>query len=429
VAAPPTRDELFALAERTLGHAPGEAQATAWWERQLSAGPGGAVTTEAVTVEVAVVRGGRVGIVSTTDVDDGGLRRAATGALRLAASGPEVTRGLPEPAEGRPHEGYDARALGLDPAVVGASLGPWDSWRAGAARTAIASATGVRAFEERTFGDLRVRRHGAPGRSLELTAAAVSPSELDPAALAAEAEAMLGRDDSATGGAAAGRGDPVGVEPGEYAVVLGPWAVAEVLRRAALAFAGPRAPLADALGARVAASCVNLSDSPRFAATLPRSYDAEGAPRQPLPLIQDGVAHRLVLPGSGHAQAPGGAGGTVPEHLVLVGGGAADLAELAAPVERGLFIPALSVHGAWIVGRRGAAMAEGVCHIEAGRRAHAAPNLTVLFEPLELLGRAQALTARQRTIPPPIQRSARTAAATVAPALRASGGLHVVGPA
>jgi predicted Zn-dependent protease len=414
---PPTRDELFALAERALEHAAGEAQATAWWERQLSAGPGGAVTSEAVTVEVAVLRGGRVGIASTTDLDDGGLARAAAGAARLAPAGPEVTRGLPKPASGRDHEGYDARALALDPAAEGEALGPWDSWRAGAARTTIASATGVEAFEERTFADLRVRRHAAPGRSLELAAAAVSPQDLDPRALGVEAEAL------------AGAGEPAAVEPGEYAVVLGPWAVAEVLRRAALGFAGPRAPLADALGARVAAPCVNLSDSPRFAATLPRTYDAEGAPRQPLPLIQDGVAHRLVLPGSGHAQTPGGTGGTPPEHLVLVGGGAHDLAELAAPIERGLFIPSLSVHGAWIVGRRGSAMAEGVSHIEGGRRAGPAPNLTVLFEPFELLGRVQALTARQRTIPPPLQRSARTASATVCPAIRAAGGLHVVGPA
>jgi predicted Zn-dependent protease len=173
---------------------------------------------------------------------------------------------------------------------------------------------------------------------------------------------------------------------------------------------------------------VNLSDSPRFAATLPRSYDAEGAPRQPLPLIQDGVAHRLALPGTGHAMVAGG-GGTLPEHLVLVGGGAADLAELAAPVEQGLFIPSLSLHGAWVLGRRGSALAEGVRAIRGGALAEPLPNLTVLFEPLELLGRAQALTARQRTIPPPVQRSARTASAVVCPGARFDGALFVAGAA
>jgi PmbA protein len=407
------RDELLALAERAVAHAGGEAQATAWWERQLSAGAGGTVTTEAVSVEVAVVRGGRVGTAVTTDVDDDGLARAATGAVRLAATGPEALNPLPEPAPGRAHEGYDPQVVAADPAEAGAALDEWSHWRAADARTAIVSTKGVRAYEERSFGDLRVRRHAGPGRSLELTATAVRPGELDPRALAAEADELLGA------------GDAAAVTAGEHTVVLGPWAVAEVLRRAALSFGGPASPLSSRLGEHVAAAAINLSESPRFAATLPRSYDAEGSPRQPMPLIQDGVAHRLAGLGTGHAQAAGGVGGAFPEHLVLVGGGAADLAELVAPVEHGLLIAALSLHGGWMAGQRGSAMAEGVRVIRGGEPAEPAPNLTVLFEPLELLAHVQALTARQRTIPPPLQRSARTAAATVAPALRAAGGLHV----
>jgi PmbA protein len=407
-----TRDDLLALAERALAGARDEAQATAWWERQLSATPGNAVTSEAVSVEVAVLRDGRVGTAVTTDVDRKGLRRARDAAARLAASGPEAAGPLPEPVPGRPHEGHDPAAVEGDPflAAEGVNL------RAAAARTAIASTRGVHAYEERSFGEVRVRRHGA-GRSLELSMTAVRPVDLDVGALAGEAEALLGS------------GDPVAVDPGEYAVVLGPWAMAEVLRRVAVSFGGPWSPVADRLSTRVAAPAVNLSDSPRFAATLPRSYDAEGSPRQPLPLIQDGVAHRLAGPGTGHALGPGGTGGSLPEHLVLVGGGAANISELAAPVDRGLFVPALSLHGAWVAGRRGAALAEGVRLIRDGEPAEPAPNLTVVFEPLELLGQVQALSGRQRTIPPPVQRSARTASATVAPAARVGGGLFIAGPA
>ena len=51
-----SRDEILALAERALSQAEGEAQVTAWWERQLSAGAGGTVTTEALSVEIAVRR-------------------------------------------------------------------------------------------------------------------------------------------------------------------------------------------------------------------------------------------------------------------------------------------------------------------------------------------------------------------------------------
>ncbi|HET8756905.1 MAG TPA: hypothetical protein VFM58_12880, partial [Solirubrobacteraceae bacterium] len=115
----------------------------------------------------------------------------------------------------------------------------------------------------------------------------------------------------------------------------------------------------------------------------------------------------------------------LPEHLVLVGGGAADRAELAAPIDVGLMIPALSIHGGWAAGERGSALAEGVSVIRGGEVAGPAPNLTVLFEPLELLARAEAFTARQRTVPPPVQRSARTASATVAPGGRFGGGLFV----
>ena len=238
-----------------------------------------------------------------------------------------------------------------------------------------------------------------------------------PRALAAEADELLGA------------GDPAPSSPASTRSCSGRGRWQRSLRRAALSFGGPASPLSDRLGTLVAAPAINLSESPRFAATLPRSYDAEGSPRQPMPLIQDGVAHRLAGPGTGHAQAAGGVGGAFPEHLVLVGGGAADLAELAAPVDHGLLIPALSLHGGWMAGRRGSAMAEGVRVIRGGEPAEPAPNLTVLFEPLELLARVQALSARQRTVPPPLQRSARTAAATVAPALRAAGGLHVAGPA
>ena len=84
------------------------------------------------------------------------------------------------------------------------------------------------------------------------------------------------------------------------------------------------------------------------------SFDAEGVPKSPRPLIQDGVATGVVhdtrsaaLAGgdarsTGHALAPGGAGvGPAPTNLVLVGGGAAGVDELAAPIERGIYVTRL----------------------------------------------------------------------------------------
>src|SRR5262245_9264941 len=322
---PPGQDDLLALAERALAHVAGEGQVTAWWERQLTATPGSAVTTDGMSVEVTVVRDGRVGTAVTTETGDDALARAAAGAARLAPHGPAASGDLPEPTPGRAHDGFDPAIATLDPADPAAALEPWSSWRAAAAQTVVASTRGVRAYEARRFVDARVRRHSGPGRSLELTATSARLAAVDPVALGRDVDELLG----------AG-GDPVAVAAGEYTAVLGPWAVAEVLRRVALAFGGPASPITGRLGTQVAAPLVTLSDSPRFAATLQRAFDAEGAPRQPLPLIQDGIAHRLAGAGTGHALQPGGVSGTLPEHLVLVGGDAADLQELVAPVELGL---------------------------------------------------------------------------------------------
>jgi predicted Zn-dependent protease len=119
-----------------------------------------------------------------------------------------------------------------------------------------------------------------------------------------------------------------------------------------LAYAEGRSALCGRLGERVAAARINLSDSPRFARTLPRAFDAEGVSKAPLPLIQDGVAHRVVhdtrsaalcgTQSTGHAVLPGGgAVGPMPTNLVMIGGGAADEAELARPIERGVYVTRL----------------------------------------------------------------------------------------
>ena len=77
-------------------------------------------------------------------------------------------------------------------------------------------------------------------------------------------------------------------------------------------------------------------------------------PKAPLPLIQDGVAHRVVhdtlsaaiagggASSTGHALAPGGSTfGPIPTNLVLLGGGARDEAQLMAPIERGIYVTRL----------------------------------------------------------------------------------------
>ncbi len=408
----PSQADLTDLAQQALTQLDCEGQATVWWERRLAVGEHGVSDLVQHTAELVVLREGRVGAASTTDLGEPGLQRAVAAATAHAALDrePVDARRLPDPRPGRLHDGWDPAVLGLDAAAVAADLadaagdGLAVELRAGAARVAIASTRGVAAFEQRTFATAEVH---APGRPL---AAATGPSGLDVAALVAAAEAGFHE------------GAPQTAEPGEPAVVLGPVAVAQVLEALKPELAGSEGLLAARRGARIVAPNVNLSDSPRFPGTLPRSYDAEGIGREPVALIQDGVAHRVVSDtasggSTGHATRPGHAE-PWPDHLVLVGGGAADADELAAPVALGLSIPAfLPTERGWLL--------DGAQMIEAGERAWAVTGLAEI-DPVAVLAGTEALTASQQLVPTDDD-SALTIGATLAPALRARGGVTIVG--
>ncbi len=412
MSAPPSLTELQELAERALGHLEGDGQVLVLWERRDEA--------LRFTVTYTAIRGGRGGEATTDVLDDEHLARAARGAgLRSEQSRAWPAPPLPQPAKGRLHEGFDATLLAPAPRQVEEVDGVRLERSSGAARIAIASTTGLRAAEQRTWQVLTAGA-GGEGRQIRLTRAAVGPVAAGP--VIAEAQA-LASDDA-----------PEAAEAGEAQIVLGYNAVAGLLDRFRAAFGVAQAlgegPLAGRFGSRVAAAAVNLSDSARYPGTLPRSYDAEGHPRQPVPLIQDGVAHAAVHDTASAIVAGGGARSTghatragamapYPEHLVLVGGGADDVEALLAPVERGLYIPAL--------GRDddGRTVMLGARRIVDG--AFGAPLLDAVVDvdPLAVLSRVQALSGVQRVVPLTGHCPGGPGAAVV-PALRSRGGLHVL---
>jgi predicted Zn-dependent protease len=360
------------LAERALAAAPaGDVLAHVSAERSLTlrfarSRPTQSTAIDDVTVLVAVARSGRVGTATTNLTDDDSLAacgRAAAAAAEaaLGTGGEGQFPGFPSGGPVRGHDGFDAATAALDPAAGGAALADafevcvqrgceaHGTWSSGDVTTAVASRAGAHATDRGTDVFMKVTAFAPGGRSgfAEGTAAAlagVAPREL---AERAAAKAVLGAGE-----------DVLRLPPGEYPVVLEADAVGELLAwlgalaHNGLAYAEDRSALCGRLGQRVAAARINLADSPRFARTLPRAIDAEGVPKAPLPLIQDGVAHRVVhdtrsaalcgASSTGHALVPGGtAFGPEPTNLVLIGGGAADEAELARPIERGVYVTRL----------------------------------------------------------------------------------------
>ncbi len=446
------------LAERALAHADGDAQVNVVRERSLHArfarsAPTQLTEIDDVTVQVTALRDGQTGSAATNRTDEDALRdaarRAVAAAEASAAEGPGDHPGLAAPQPYRGHDGHDLRTAALDPSTAAGALRAafevatdagaeaFGVWSAAELRTAIASSTGIAAEDAVTDAFLKVVVRDDDGRSGMASGSAVAAAGVDPHDVAGRAAALVPR------------GALAELPPGTYPVVLGPEAVGVLLGfLGGLAFNGMahaegRGALTGRLGTRVAAPCINLSDSPRFGGTLPRAFDADGVPKAPLPLVQDGVAHRVVhdlrsaaragagAASTGHATAPGGSPwGPAPTNLVLIGGGAADEAELARPIERGLFVNRL-----WYVNpvREKETLLTGVTRdgtflIEDGEITRPLRDVRFTDSALGVLERAQALTGAARLVSEGDFYGRRFATGAVCPALRAAG-LRITGGA
>ncbi|MEA2492275.1 MAG: hypothetical protein QOJ29_186 [Thermoleophilaceae bacterium] len=412
--------------------------------------PTQATSVEDATVSITVLRNGHIGSASTNRDDNESLTvcaRAAEAAAEAAARtrGTGTFPGFPAPAKTFPHAGFDASTAELDPAVgaqalatafeVGAAHGveAHGAWAAGDVKSALVTSKGVALEERVTDAFMKTTCIADDGRSGWANQLSVRRADLDARALA-EAAAIR-----ATGAFAAKR-ELQKLEPGEYPVVLASAAVAEILDWLAytafngLAHAEGRGALVGKLGTRVVAPSINLSDSPRYRQTLPRAFDAEGTPKRPLPLIQDGVAQNVahdtrsaaLMPGAastGHALAPGGSSwGALPTNLVLVGGGADDEAELCAPIERGVYVTrlwytnAIRPNETLITG----VTRDGTFLIEDGKVAAPLEDLRLTDTILRILTNTQALTRQHRLSSEGEFYGRRFALGTVAPAIRTS---------
>jgi PmbA protein len=400
------------------------------------------------TISITVLRDGRVGTAATNRDDDESLTNCAR-AAEAAAESAARTRGsgsypgFPGPAPIKPHDGFDAATAELDPAAGGRALATafevaqqhgveaHGVWSLGDVETGIAATTGIAAVDRVTDAFMKTTCIAPDGRSGWANRTGVAVTDLDPHATA-EAAAIRAT------GAIAQRRDVVKLEPGEYPVVLAPAAIAEMLGWLALsafnglAHAEGRGALVGRLGACVVAPSINLSDSPRYPRALARAFDAEGVPKAPLPLIQDGVAMDVAhdtrsaalvdgASSTGHALSPGGSSwGAMPWNMVLAGGGAADETELCAPIERGVYVTRV-----WYTNpiRPNETLITGVSRdgtflIEDGQIAAPLADLRLTDRVLGVLEKTEALTRDQILWSEGEFYGRRFATGTVAPAIR-----------
>src|SRR5215211_2216513 len=299
------------IAQRAVEHAGPDALALVTRERSLmlrfAAGrPTQSTAIDDFTIDIAIPFEGHLGRAATNQADDAALAECAERA-RLAARAAEISGGEGQfPGFGRSdhdaavREAFDPAAAELDPELGGGALA--DTFEVAAAHGVDAHGIWTVAEQEqgwatgrdgdaerRTDAFMKVICIAPSGRSGYEASSSVALGDISALEIAGSAARK-----------ALAEGEQAELPPGEYPVVFESHAVGwlcDLLAGCAfngLAHAEGRGALDGKIGEPVAAPAINLADSPGHPRTLPRSFDAEGTLKAPLPLIQDGVAHGVA---------------------------------------------------------------------------------------------------------------------------------------
>jgi PmbA protein len=339
------------------------------------------------SVLLRVVRDGRVGSASTNRTDEQGLRAAARRAEAAADAAPPDPEfpGLAPPAEVAQVEGYDEATAALSPeeqakaawsAIDAADgIGLFGYFTSGETELAVASSTGLAVSQSLTDASV-LALAASDSESGYADACSWRVGDLDPGAVAREALEKARR-----------TRDAKELPPGRYRAVLEPYAFAELLfafgysSLNGLAFIEDRSYLSGRLGKQVFHESFTLVDDGRDPLGLPKAFDFEGVPKQPVTIVETGIARDVVWDrrtaaraggdrrSTGHAlPAPAQGWGPMPMNLA-VRPGTASLDELAEQVGDGIYVTRL--HYLSVVdGRDGIITGmtrDGTFRIEGGR--------------------------------------------------------------
>lgn len=417
---------LLEIGERLLAYAEAEgasgAEVVAWLEdaaltRFANSEIHQNVAESGVHVSLRFVDGRRQGVASTDRLDDAALRRLAESAGRIAAVSVERDDGiaLPEPApirdvgealsvstaEASPELRADA-ARAVIAAADAAGVVAYGSFATTVETLAVANSRGVRAAGSRSWTQLLTVMMGPGGGTGYAEQAAVDVGAIDAGAIGREAADR----------ARASR-DPIGIEAGEYPVVLESYAVGDITEHlgylgfSALAveegrsFAEP--------GRRIGSDLVSIWDDGADPGCLPRPFDFEGVPKERVSLVDHGVCRDVVYDAqtaaragrrsTGHGLPAPNTWGPLPTNIVMAPG-TTPRADLVADMDRGLLVTRFHytnpVHPklAIVTGMT----RDGTFLVEGGRVVAPVRNLRFTQSYLDALARVEAVSAERRLV-------------------------------
>src|SRR3990172_4184955 len=313
------------------------------------------VEQQDVDVRVRAVVGKKIGVASSNDLSDEGLRSVVEKALTLARHQKENSdfQSLPGPKPTPRIDAFIERTARTGPeeraAVVAqicdassrAGLTAAGAFRTATAEVAVANSLGVFAYHRDTMADINTVVMGETG-SGHAERVSMDVGDIDGEEVGGEAI------DKALGNV-----KQIELPPGEYDVVFQEYAVADILdffaylSFGAQAYQEKRSFMAGRLGEQVMGENITMWDDGLAPDTIPNPFDFEGVPKQRVTFVEKGVARDVVWDSyyagkegrasTGHALPAGNTFGPVPSNMYLAAGDAT-LDDMVASTKRGVWV-------------------------------------------------------------------------------------------
>ncbi len=306
-------------------------------------------------VRIRVVLGRKVGVATTNNLTDEALTRTLDTALTIARLQPENPdfQSLPGPqpipevtawSEATAACTPEQRAKGAGTiCLLAREAGVTASGALTTAvfEVAVANSLGVFAHFATTYADLNtvIMSDTSAGYAAAL---ALDVNDLDFEALGREAVDRCRRGQN-----------PRSLEPGEYTVILEPYAVQDLVQMmswtgfGAVPFQEGRSFMSGRLGQQIVDPRISIWDDGLDPAGIPLPFDFEGVPKQRVDLIERGVARGIVYDSyragkegkasTGHALPAPNAWGPFPLNIFFSPGDSS-VEEMIANTERGIYI-------------------------------------------------------------------------------------------
>jgi predicted Zn-dependent protease len=309
--------------------------------------------------------------------------------------------------------------------VRGKDLQASGSFSNGEVEVAVVNSLGVEAYQR--YSDLVfhliVENDGGSGYAGFVSR---DPDQLDIVSLAREAIQK------------ASRGVPAQIEPGEYEVILEPYAVSELLSFLgylgfhALAVQEGRSFFCNEFGKKLVDSRVTIYDDGLDAEGLQIPFDFEGVPKRRATFFEEGVVKEVTYDSftggregkdsTGHGLVAPNTEGPVPINLFMKGG-ESSLEEMVRSVRKGIYVTRF--HYTNVVEPMKTVLTgmtrDGTFLIEEGEIKRPIKNLRFTESVLRALSRVSAISKDRRTCSEGTVYSRRFITGVVAPAIKVDG--------